>query len=103
MTRRRFLGSAALLAGSLGGLAGSARRDVADLRSFGAVGDGVTDDSAALQAACRHSAGRRPVTLGGRRYLVGDVQLFSGTTITGPGTLVFRPGARHALTINPGI
>ncbi|WP_433802903.1 hypothetical protein [Actinomycetospora sp. CA-084318] len=73
-----------------------------DLADFGAVGDGETDDSAALQEAVDAAAGRRAVGLDDRRYLVGDVRLRSRTRIVGPGTLVFRPGARHTLTVNPG-
>lgn len=73
-----------------------------DLADHGAAGDGETDDSAALQQAVDAAAGRRAVGLDGRRYLVGDVRLRSGTRIVGPGTLVFREGARHTLTVNPG-
>lgn len=104
MGRRRFLTAAIGTVGSL--VACSAARlppvDAVDVRDFGAVGDGVADDSAALQAACDEAAGRRAIFLAERRYLVGDVRMPSGTTILGPGTLVFRPGARHILTVNPG-
>lgn len=92
-------GGASLVACSV---ASSGPGEIRDIAEFGATGDGITDDSAALQAACDGTAGRTTLSLAGRRYLIGDVRLSSGTTIIGPGVLVFRPGARHALTVNPG-
>ncbi|MHC1560568.1 glycosyl hydrolase family 28-related protein [Actinomycetospora sp. C-140] len=105
LDRRRLLQllSAVGLVGTVSLFAtGSDSRAPSDLRDFGAVGDGSADDSAALQRACDGTAGQRPIALNGGRYVVGDVLLRSDTTILGPGTLVFRPGARHLLAVNPG-
>lgn len=64
----------------------------ADVRDFGAVGDGVTDDTAAIQAALD------AVSVGGTVVIPAGIFRFnkplvqqSGTTVTGTGTLYAAP------------
>ncbi len=55
-----------------------------DVRDFGAVGDGVTLDTEAIQAAidkCAAEGGGRVVLAGGRVYLSGGVVLRSNVTL----------------------
>jgi hypothetical protein len=64
--------------------------DAVTAEAFGAKGDGVTDDSAALAAACNSG---RPVRLGPRTYIVNGQWIVTapGTTLIGaPGQTVLR-------------
>ena len=60
--------------------------DVTDVREHGAVGDGVTDDTAALQRAVHAS---RRVLLPAGRFLVSRLVLDPDTTLVGdPGAIL---------------
>jgi len=92
-TRRQILGLGAKLAAAaaIGATfsacqapALSSRRGTQDfnVRDYGAIGDGTTPDTAAIQraidAAAAIGAGARVVVPGGRRYLTGGLQLRNG-------------------------
>ena len=72
---------------------------VVNAASFGATGDGVTDDAAALQSAVTATAGVATLRLDPGTYLLGDdLSLPSGTRLVGYGaTLKASAGARHRL------
>ena len=74
-----------------------------DVRAFGAQGDFVSDDTAALQAAIdaaregtQRPGGRRVVYLPGGDYLTGPLSLGAGVTLAGDGTGVTRLFSRDA-------
>src|SRR5260370_1329543 len=83
---------------------GSARRRLGEIfadamptEAFGAVGDGMTDDSAALAAAIGSG---RPVRLGARTYVVNGQFVISaaGATLLGtPGASVLKRGSQIGL------
>ncbi|MFT7135084.1 MAG: hypothetical protein ACI80I_001076, partial [Akkermansiaceae bacterium] len=58
-----------------------------DVRDFGAVGDGVTDDTAAFNAANAASAGRRVLVSKGTYFLNGDVTFDTETLFEGKVTM----------------
>ncbi|HQT63924.1 MAG TPA: right-handed parallel beta-helix repeat-containing protein [Acidocella sp.] len=72
------------------------------IEDFGAVGDGVTDDSAALLAAL---ASGNPVRFGPKTYAVAGECDIGGTTCTMLGvpglTQIVRPGQSHVGTSSP--
>lgn len=58
-----------------------------DVRDYGALGDGVTDDSAAFEAADAAAAGRRVFVPAGVHYLAGSVTLNSEVEFEGTVTM----------------
>lgn len=73
----------------------TAPRVVIDVRSLGAAGDGVTDDTAVFQAAVDRAAAQRGVVeVPAGRYLVGSIRLPSHVAVVGTGegsVLQLRP------------
>jgi hypothetical protein len=57
------------------------RNSVVDVHDFGAIGDGIADDTAAIQAALDSSQGKITVVLGGRNnaYKITDTLLITGS------------------------
>ena len=72
--------------------------DTVSVKDFGAVGDGVTDDTAAIQAAANASAGARLFFPVGT-YLFANVSLPGSVTICGNATLKLKQAA--ALNFDP--
>lgn len=60
--------------------------DVVNVRDFGAVGDGITDDTAAIQAAAKAARGRSLYIPAGKYVLTsGSITVFSNTHVYGDG------------------
>lgn len=69
------------------------RKTLINVRTAGAIGDGVVDDTKAIQAAVNKAAvsGAGVVLLPAGSYLVTSVQLYPGVTVSGYGATVVRP------------
>ena len=64
-----------------------------DVRQWGAVGDGMTDDTRAIRQAVKASAGKTLHFGDGLRFLVsGTISLESNSTYTGKSTIVAKAG-----------
>jgi hypothetical protein len=70
-----------------------------DVRSFGAVGDGVTNDTAAIQAAVTAAAGKK-LTFGLGSYLMGAVTISADIIIEGNGATLLRPSGFDPNNVN---
>lgn len=69
--------------------------------TYGAVGDGIADDSAEVQAAITAAAGSE-VWIPEGTFLVGDLTIATALRMRGPGTLKFKSGASYMLTADSG-
>ena len=67
---------------------------VVDVRDYGAAGDGVTDDSAAFEAADADANGREVLVSAGEYYLAQDVTLDNQVHFVGA---VTQPADRHLI------
>jgi hypothetical protein len=78
---------------------------IVDVTLLGAVGDGVTDDTAAIQAAFNTYAGKATVLIPdtGNPYLTGPLNVPSGTALQLNGALKCRPGSGTLLYIVNGV
>jgi hypothetical protein len=96
--------SATRVGGALYQLAASARLEPFDVTVYGAVGDGVTDDTAAIQAAATAAlaAGKGVVFCPAGRYKFTSTLTFgSGVTLLGAGigkTVLYAPAASFSNT-----
>ena len=63
-------------------------QDVVSVKDFGAVGDGVTDDTVAIQAAINAASGRTLFFPNGNVYLSEKISLISNLTISGYGATI---------------
>ncbi|WP_372604765.1 glycosyl hydrolase family 28-related protein, partial [Actibacterium sp.] len=72
--------------------------DWVDVRDYGAIGDGVTDDRAAFEAADTAANGRSVLVPGGTYYLADHMTFESPVRFQG--TVTMPAGARLALTRN---
>ena len=66
---------------------------------FGAVGDGITDDTAAFQAAVNAKDGGTVVIPPGNYSISGFVELHTGIEIIGYGANLIKPAARSSVAI----
>lgn len=78
----------------------------ANVKDFGAVGDGTTDDTAAFQRAVREAAGK-VIAIPAGRYLITDIIEIrrSGTVLQGAGparTIIYAPRPLEAIRPNMG-
>lgn len=99
----------------IGGMLGAAGSAVAWCRtretrryvtpeSFGARGDGVTNDAAAFQAACRHCiATGDDLRLRGRRYRGARIEVHGSFDVIGEGATVDYLGMGHTLIEGTGL
>ena len=76
------------------------RKALIDVRTVGAVGDGLVDDTKSIQAAVNKAAssGAGVVLLPAGSYLVSSVQLYPGVTVSGYGAVVVRPAGQGKWT-----
>jgi hypothetical protein len=74
-----------------------ASKTVFNVREFGAVGDGRTDDTASIQATINAAAGfRATVLFPPSIYIVTQLHLMAGVTLEGYGAILKRPDATPA-------
>lgn len=103
-------GKGATLVRFLQGLTGAIARWLSDklaetvsVDDFGAVGDGVADDTAAVQAALNSSALRVHFTHGKTyRWSANGPTIPSNKTLVGHGAVILQPNAHTAATISSG-
>lgn len=81
-----------------GTLTFSAKVDALVPQWWGAVGDGLTDDTAAIQAAITAAGSTHDVYLPGGTYMVVNVELLNGTHIKGAGRALTTLKMRAGLT-----
>src|SRR5690606_37577564 len=70
-------------------------------RSFGAVGNGLADDTAALQEALNAAQSRRLVIEPGTYLISGPLRIKRGTLLSGYGaTIIRKPGFTNMMLVN---
>ena len=93
------------LAGSVGSTVHKKLQEIVNVRDFGAVGDNVTDDSAAFQAAATALAGAVSGTIEippGTFYIATPVALASNVIIRGAGVDITKLRCAARASSNPG-
>lgn len=100
ISRRRVVATAALIAGATVVDALHRPANSIDVRAFGALGDGITDDTGAIQLAVDAAERGTPVWIGNGVYSCrGIVVSTPGLTMTGPGTLRQRSITSHLIEV----
>ena len=64
--------------------------DTSSVKDFGAVGDGITDDSQAIQNALNAASGRSVVFPAGTYIILSTIEVFQDTLIRGIGHAVLK-------------
>jgi hypothetical protein len=80
-------------------------KEFVSVKDFGAVGDGTTDDTAAIQAAIDAASGRTGrcvVELGGSAYRTTDEIFIKKDSVLSNGTILFDPAVNDKFAINIG-
>jgi len=79
---------------------------IATFEQYGALGDGVTDDSAAIQSAINAvKVLGGTISVSNKTFICGDVLMYSNVSLVGNGAqsvLKFKSGAQYLMSINSG-
>lgn len=76
--------------------------DTVSVKDFGATGDGVTDDTAAVQAALDSGADVVVFPAGTYRWAANGPTVKSNTVVRGEGAIIVQPNAHTGATISTG-
>jgi len=79
---------------------------ITTFEQYGAVGDGVTDDSVAIQAAINTvKVLGGTISVSNKTFICGDVLIYSNVSLVGNGAqsvLKFKAGAQYLMSVNSG-